>query len=84
MPIGEKLLIFSGEFRFFKIQHRGWCKNPSTICGDRTLGAWRVPGGSWSTNVQNYVAQNADCEGSAIKKNSDRFYGDCSDSQTLA
>ena len=32
MPIGEKLLIFSSEFRFFKIQHRGWCKNPSTIC----------------------------------------------------
>ena len=32
MPIGEKLLIFASEFRFFKIQHRGWCKNPSTIC----------------------------------------------------
>ena len=30
MPIGEKLLIFFSEFRFFKIQHRGWCKKPST------------------------------------------------------
>ena len=29
MPIGEKMLIFSNEFRFLKIQHRGWCKNPS-------------------------------------------------------